>query len=649
MESRRLLAATILNASATFPNASETNPTKTGRGEFLITRSSGPIAQPLLVRYSVSPTSTAGSSDFQPLTGSVTIPAGRRSAAINVLPIDDSLDENNEALVLSINTGSYTIGQRTATVTIADNDPQIIPTNVGVWATFPNASETSPNTTGRGEFVFSRVTGSTAQPLVLQYYVRNTSTATSGVDFQAMTGSVTIPAGKRSAAVNLFPINDSDDEPAETVICVVKDGNYTIVHRTGTVTIADNDDPAPSDWFGDARRFRASVSVDVGAFARSDQPAEVTVNFTDLLGDAGGSGSLLINSLKVVEVSSNGSTELEDAVPFQFDQADNFNASSNASGNLVILTTGATSASTTRHYQIYFDTQGSFSAPSFTALVATTDNVSDEGQTAIEIETSTATYWLQKENGGFSSIEDSDGNDWLSFNPTPGSNAGGEFRGAPNAIFPGGGFHAGFDVGTTTIVHSGPLKTTIESTISVDKQIPGAPFDYVMRYEFYGSFVRATMVVAEDSYWFLYEGTPGGSVDGNDTVVRSDGTVTAVGTGFNDNDGIGTGSDAAASNGEEWAYFRDSSENKFIYFVHNQTDNLKDSYYLANDNGQMTVFGFGRDNDVSDPDRQKLTAQNNVFTFGLADGGGNFNASAAVIRGSFKDLNVTLGTGEAIS
>lgn len=648
LESRRLLAATVVSASASFPNASETNPTKTGRGEFLVTRTGGSLSSALVVQYQVATTGSAASTDYQPLTGSVTIAAGRRSAAINLIPVDDSIDENNETVVLSIkNTSRYTVGTRTATVTIADNDPVIIPTTVGVWATFPDASETSPTTTGRGEFVFSRPTGSTAQPLVLQYYIKSTSTATSGVDFQALAGSITIPAGKRSAAVNLFPINDSADEPAETVTCVVKDGNYTVVHRTGTVTIADNDEPANADWFGDSRRFRAGIEVDPGSYARSGQPAEVSINFTDLLDDAGGSGSLIVNSIRVVEVSSNGQTAINSNVPYQFDQASGFNASSNASGNLVILTTGTTAASTTRHYQVYFDTQGSFSAPSFTALVTTTDNTSDEGQDAIRIETEAATYWLQKENGGFSSIEDDEGNDWLSFNNSSGSHAGGEFRGAPNAVFPGGGFHAGFDIGTTQIIYSGPLKTTIESTVSVDKQISGSPFTYKMRYEFYGSFVRATVVEAGDSYWFLYEGTPGGSVDGNDTVVRSDGTVTAIGTSFNDNDGIGNGSDAAGSNGEEWAYFRDSDVNKFLYFVHNETDNIKDSYYLANDNGEMTVFGFGRDNDVSDPNREKLVAEDNSFTFGIADGGGSFSTAAAAIRGYYRDLPTTLGNAES--
>lgn len=655
LESRTLLASATVTVAASFPNASETSPTRTGRGEFLFSRAGGSLASPLVVHYAVGNTSTATSgTDYQALSGTVTIPAGKKSVAINLIPVDDSTHENSETVVVNLTAGSYKLGTpKTATVTIADNDPVSVGTTVGVYSSFPNASETSPHRTGRGEFLFTRLTGSTASALTLNYYVRNLSTATSGVDFEALSGSVTIPAGKRSAAVNLFPIDDATDEPTESVILVVQDGTgFTVVHRWSGVNIADNDDPivTPSDWFGDTRNFRKALNVDVGAYARVDQPVDQAINFTSILSDESATGSLVENSIKVVEVSADGSTVIDSNVPYQFDKASGYNALSNASGNLVILAKGSSSASAVRHYQVYFDVTGSFSAPSFTSLVTTTDGVTDEGQSAIEIDTQTATYFLQKQNGGFSSILDKSNNhnDWLSFDPASNSHAGGEFRGTPNAVFPGGGFHAGFTVGSTSIIYSGPLKTTIESTVSVDKQISGSPFTYKMRYEIYPTFVRATMVQADDSYWFLYEGTPGGSIDSNDSVVRSDGTSTDINTAWDDNDGLGNGSDAAASNGDEWAYFADSGVGKFIFFTHNTTDNLKDSYVLANDNGQMTVFGFGRDNSVSDPDREKMTAQNNSFTFGIANGGGanqtEIDNATGVIDGLYKPVSVTLGS-----
>jgi hypothetical protein len=85
-----------------------------------------------------------------------------------------------------------------------------------------------------------------------------------------------------------------------------------------------------------------------------------------------------------------------------------------------------------------------------------------------------------------------------------------------------------------------------------------------------------------------------------------------------------------------------------MYFVHNEHDNLKDTYFRQNNNGSMTVFGFGRDNDVSDPNREKMTGQNS-FTFGIADGGGSFGSTARAINGEYRSISVTTGAAQKLS
>jgi hypothetical protein len=516
-------------------------------------------------------------------------------------------------------------------------------TTVSVVASIPAASESHRTTTGRGEFVFKRPTGDTTLPLVVRYAINGDSTATNGADFETLSGKVTIPAGRRSVAMNLFPINDSIDEPAERVIVSIKNqSTYSVVHRSAVVTIADNDPPLSiQGWWDDKRHFRAPLDVSVGGFARSGKTVEQAINFTSMLKQAGGSGAILDNSIRIVETNADGTQVIDENVPFQFDKSSGYDATTNASGNLIWVVKGSTSANATRHYHVYFDTAGAFDAFDFAPQVTTDANTSDKGQAAIKIDTLTATYWLQKANGGFSSIEDKSGNDWLGFDPTSGSEAGGEFRGTPNAVFPGGGFHAGFTTGSSTIINSGPLKTTIESTLSVDKQDGHGPYTFKMRYEIYGDHVTATMVQADSSYWFLYEGTPGGAVDGNDTVARSDGTVTGIDAAWNEDSGIGH------DNGQEWVYFRDSAVGKYIYYVHNTPDSLKDSYYeMTSAAGSMTVFGFGRDNDAADPNRERMTAQNNTFTFGIADGGGDFDAASGQINGVYRPTAVTTGAGQ---
>ena len=91
-------------------------------GQFAVSRTSSTTAA-LTVNYSVGGAATNGA-DYTALSGTVTIPAGSSSAAITVAPIDDSLVEGNETVVITLSSGSgYTVGTPTnATVTIADND-----------------------------------------------------------------------------------------------------------------------------------------------------------------------------------------------------------------------------------------------------------------------------------------------------------------------------------------------------------------------------------------------------------------------------------------------------------------------------------------------------------------------------------------------
>jgi hypothetical protein len=266
--------------------------------------------------------------------------------------------------------------------------------------------------------------------------------------------------------------------------------------------------------------------------------------------------------------------------------------------------------------------------------VTPTDNVTDEGFGAISIQNQVANFFYQKEEGAFSSIVDNDGNDWVSWNGTPGSGSSGEFRGVAN-LGPIG-FHPGVDHNIETVIVShGPLKATIEST---------DPDGNKLRWEFYPTFVRATVLHANVPYYFLYEGTPGGSVNDSDTVVRSDGTVTPIDETWNDTDGLGSG------NGQEWAYFRDSavaSTGRYIYFVHNSPDDIEDSYFDL-DNA-MTVFGFGRHNNPGANPDQLLTAAPNVFTIGLADGGADVNAASATINGAYRELTLTAGSPASIA
>jgi hypothetical protein len=113
----QLPAVTI---SASDPSAAENGPNS---GAFTVTRS-GSTAAPLVVQYSVGGTAASGG-DYSSLSGLVTIPAGQASATISLVPINDAIAEASETVIVTLSADpAYALGAtKTATVTIADNDP----------------------------------------------------------------------------------------------------------------------------------------------------------------------------------------------------------------------------------------------------------------------------------------------------------------------------------------------------------------------------------------------------------------------------------------------------------------------------------------------------------------------------------------------
>src|SRR5437879_4205543 len=191
---------------ATDATASEQGP---DTGTFTVSRTGG-TASALTVQYSLGGSATYGI-DYQSLPNSVTIPAGAASAIVTVTPIDDTEVEGDETVILTISAdAAYNIGSpNSATVTIADNDqPPGPPENptVVVAATDANASEQGLDT---GTFTISR-TGDTTSALTVKYTLGGT--AQNGVDYQSLSGVMTMAAGASSADVTVTPIDDTEVE-----------------------------------------------------------------------------------------------------------------------------------------------------------------------------------------------------------------------------------------------------------------------------------------------------------------------------------------------------------------------------------------------------------------------------------------------------
>ncbi|MCX5683496.1 MAG: hypothetical protein NT049_07420, partial [Planctomycetota bacterium] len=267
-----------VSVAATTADASEAGPTK---GVYTFTRI-GDTSVALTVAYTVTG-STATPDDYQPLAGSVTFDVGQTTATVDLMPVDDTASEPAETVILTItpNASAYLIGTPPATVTIADNDLPI----VSVAATTSDASETGPT---KGVYTFTRV-GNTNVALTVAYAVTG-STATPD-DYQPLTGSVTFGIGQSTATVDLMPVDDTADEPAETVILTITpSASDYLIGGTGsaTVTIADNDLPAVS-VAATANASEAGPTKGVYTFTRA---GDTSVALTVAYAVTGGTASL---------------------------------------------------------------------------------------------------------------------------------------------------------------------------------------------------------------------------------------------------------------------------------------------------------------------------------------------------------------------
>lgn len=388
------------------------------------------------------------------------------------------------------------------------------------------------------------------------------------------------------------------------------------------------DQGSVAGWWNSDWHYRLPLSVSSAGIARTERPVEVAVNFTAQLTALGESGAFDPNALRVIEVDGAGAV-VDANIPFQFNPAANYQATTNAAGTLIFMMKGTTVSDGVRNYQIYFDLASrQLPPPSVTDQVIVTDGIMDEGQESFQIETANATYTFHKEGCGFASMIDINGNDWLDYHPEP-ENSAGAFRGLPNMVPPPDGlFHPGHLIGNASLLSSGALKESI-NCITYDNK-------WEVQWDFFPKFARMTLVrkSAAQNYWFLYEGVPGGVLETtNDKIVRSDGTVTNIG-------GSWTGDLAAP----EWVYvYDDDVDNaatvaRSLFLVHHEDDTAVDSYRPnGSGSGKMTIFGFGRDGSGNNP---FMTQADQHFTIGFMDET-SFGAASTVINSSYRDLIVT--------
>ncbi len=234
--------------------------TEAGATPSLSIRCIGSRAGTITVRYALSGTATPGV-DYTAPSGSISVSAtGASETAVSFPLINDAVIEGTESIRMTLlpSPDYLIVDDPSSEVAVLDND---CGDRVAVTHFHWSVSETGANA---GQFYFSRP--GTVGALTVNYAI--SGTATNGVDYAELSGSVVIPDGQKSANVTLTPVNDALAEGTETVTLTVLPGVGYVpdLPSSSTYEIGDNESPAITVGFAQATWTTSEIPGALGEY-----------------------------------------------------------------------------------------------------------------------------------------------------------------------------------------------------------------------------------------------------------------------------------------------------------------------------------------------------------------------------------------------
>ncbi|MCB1178108.1 MAG: hypothetical protein KDK36_11055, partial [Leptospiraceae bacterium] len=200
---------------------------------------SGAYGQIVTVNYSVTGgTATGSGTDYTLSSGTLTFNPGTTSKDITVNVIDDSLDESDETIIITLDTPTNSsLGTNTIhTYTINDNDnPPVV--------SFASFTSNSVDETSENRFIELTLSEASGQVVTVAVTDLLTGTATSGIDYTAISSSISFTPGTTTAYITVAVISDTLFEGNETInLTISSPTNATLGTTTAhTFTIIDDE------------------------------------------------------------------------------------------------------------------------------------------------------------------------------------------------------------------------------------------------------------------------------------------------------------------------------------------------------------------------------------------------------------------------
>ena len=192
---------------------------------------SAPIGSPTTVEWQAVP-GTAGTDDYMPGRGRVTIPAGATEAMIHMGIVGDTLDEPTERFTVRLTSAlGARITDGTATVKIRDDDhaPSV---------SIMDGRSAENRGPAHAEVLLSAPSAKT----IVVHYVTHHGSARADTDYVRKDSSLTFLPGQTRHVIRVTLVDDHAREPAESFrIELGRVENADIGDDTGIVTITDDD------------------------------------------------------------------------------------------------------------------------------------------------------------------------------------------------------------------------------------------------------------------------------------------------------------------------------------------------------------------------------------------------------------------------
>jgi hypothetical protein len=228
------------------PSASVANTSaaeNAGNMVFTVTLSGAPVFTPVTVAYTTADGTATSPGDYTATSGTVTFNAGETTKPVNVPIVNDTLDENNETLTLTLSNPTNALlasGQSSATGTINDDDaaPTVSMTNTG-----SSPIVTEPDAGSVNETFTVGLSAASSLPVTVVVHTVS-GTATEGVDYTANAAQLTFDPGQTAKTFTVAVLGDTTDEFDEKYSAQLLSPTNAVIgtgSRNGTIT--DNDAP----------------------------------------------------------------------------------------------------------------------------------------------------------------------------------------------------------------------------------------------------------------------------------------------------------------------------------------------------------------------------------------------------------------------